>query len=110
MSATNEPIEIDLAAVGIQGTTIFVGYQNGANARERAGLDLLDHGAGQVVIRIPPDSLTMTSSFFMGMFERSIGVLGPEGFARRYRFEPRHFDDVIAQGIADVERGLVGAL
>lgn len=69
-------------------TRIFALYEWGKALRERHGFDALDflpeHQGVEVIF--PDDTLTVTYSFFNGMFEDSIRRLGDREFRERYTF------------------------
>ena len=66
---------------------LIAGRQKGAAARDQFELDNLDGGDEQVLVKIPESVISLNSSFFLGMFGKSIKALGREGFQKKYVFE-----------------------
>ena len=77
---------IDLSEYRSGTSRVFAGRDRGTSVRERARIDDLDRGGEEVEVRIPPDTFSVNSSFFLGMFEKSIQLLGPDAFRQRYHF------------------------
>jgi len=66
---------------------LFAGRKRGESSRIKANLDLLDMSNEKIIISIPRDFLTITSSFFLGMFDKSIQKCGTkEKFLEKYDF------------------------
>lgn len=59
----------------------------GERSRKKANLEELDEASSFVELRVPNDLLTITSSFFLGMFDKSIIKYGSkEEFKKHYKF------------------------
>lgn len=69
-----------------ENTKLFLGRDNGEWYRLVYDLDRLDLSGEQVEVHIPEDTFAVTSSFFGGMFDESIRLLGPLGFKHQYNF------------------------
>jgi hypothetical protein len=82
-------MEIDFAKLG---GPVYVGRANGAAVRAHLKLDALDTSAEQIIIRVPANTYSVNSSFFLGMFGPSISRFGSrEAFFQRYDFDaPEH--------------------
>lgn len=81
--------EIDLAELTRNGEVRSLsGHERGVAAREHFGLEAADRGAAPVVVQIPDDVYTLTTSFFQGMFAASVHALNDdrERFLSKYRF------------------------
>lgn len=65
----------------------LVGHERGEKAREKWTLDQLDTDSEAIDVKIPRELLTLSSSFFQGMFAQSVKKLGQEGFLRHYQFQ-----------------------
>lgn len=79
------PFVVDFAKFG---GPVYVGRALGKQARSRLGLDRVDAEGLAVVVRIPPTTFSVNSSFFLGLFGPSIRSAGTrEEFLRRYTFE-----------------------
>jgi hypothetical protein len=91
-------VKIDLAKFG---GPVFVGREAGESARKRAHLDKYDGTPGRVRILIPEDTYSVNSSFFLGMFDKSIKKLGSrEAFFEKYEFQyPKHLAESIEAAI-----------
>lgn len=72
------------------------GVDLGVTARKAFNLDLLDSQENIVAIQIPDEVYSVNSSFFSGMFQKSIKTLGEKVFRERYLFE---CDDIIKMNI-----------
>lgn len=81
----NEVIEkIDF---GRMGGPLFSGREKGRLNREKYHLDDIDSSESQVEVIIPDNTYSITSSFFMGLFGKSIREIGDRNeFFQKYRF------------------------
>lgn len=83
---------------------VFSGRESGEQAREWYNLDELDLSTTPVIVLVPDDTLAITTSFFHGLFAKSVDLLG-EGIREQYKFSggrpglliDRHFDDLLFQ-------------
>lgn len=93
---------IDLAKYS-QGVSVLAGRDRGYAVRKAEALDSLERdykpGDEPVLVRIPETVLSVNSSFFLGMFEKSIRDLGADGFRSAYRFEGNGAEQTVADGI-----------
>ena len=81
------------------------GHDRGQAARNHFKLSELDGGRETVVIHVPADVYTITSSFFQGMFAESVKALGTrERFLERYQFDA---DPIVLQ---QIEQGIRASL
>lgn len=64
----------------------LVGHERGEAARNKWTLDELDRDSQAIEVIIPDELLTLSSSFFQGMFAQSVKKLGRDGFLDHYRF------------------------
>jgi hypothetical protein len=63
-------------------------HERGVAARTHYGLDALDVNEEGVNVVVPSDVLTLTPSFFQGMFAESVRHFGSrDKFLAHYRFE-----------------------
>lgn len=76
----------------------LVGHERGEDARDRWTLDKLDQDDESIDVLIPAELLTLSSSFFQGMFAQSVKRLGREGFLDHYRF---HASPIVMQQVKD---------
>ena len=73
------------------GGPVFVGRAKGIFSRKQLSIDETDAAPGPVTIRIPADTYSVNSSFFLGMFGPSLDYFGSrESFMEHYRFEAPH--------------------
>lgn len=76
-------------AISIAGSlSILVSRSTGEHARTLAGLDRLDtvmDDREPVQVHFAPNLLSVSVSYFLGLFGPSIRRLGAAGFRRRYR-------------------------
>lgn len=75
---------------------VLSGRKLGEDARKYFNLDLLDTQRNEVVFVIPEEVFSLNSSFFSGMFQKSLKLLGEEIFRQQYLFE---CDDIIRLNI-----------
>ena len=98
-------MKIDLAKWrGTKDNRVLTGRDLGGAARREAGLDALDEKNQIVEVNVPSDFLTVSSSFFRGMFGDSVRKLGDEGFRSHYHFVGKNIDRVKDDGIRDALR------
>jgi hypothetical protein len=82
-----------------QGIGILAGRDRGKAVREAEGLDAVDRSRTPVIVQIPEDVFSVNSSFFLGMFEKSINALGEDEFRRVYAFEGPDAVQTVEDGI-----------
>jgi hypothetical protein len=81
------------------------GHERGVAARVKYKLDQLDQGSEAVLIEIPDEVYSITSSFFQGMFAQSVRTLGSrDSFLAHYQF------DAAPVVLRQIERGIEGSL
>ena len=79
---------LDLGKHITAGVGILAGRERGYRARAAEGLDALDRKPAVEIRVVVPDAVySINSSFFLGLFEKSIVTLGEDEFRRRYRFD-----------------------
>lgn len=79
-------IDIELKRFKRKESKIFTGRTEGQKARNDCNLDEIDRNDKNVNILIPDDTLSVNSSFFSGMFQKSLNYLGEIRFREKYRF------------------------
>lgn len=94
------------------GGPVFVGRDKGIAARQKASLDEIDKKADAiVVVKIPDDTYSVNSSFFLGLFGKSIRKAGSrEAFLKKFHFQmPDILSETVESGIerALFEKGLL---
>lgn len=92
---------VDFQELGTTGVRVYAGRERGRQARLKARLDELDKSLEPVQVYIPEDTMSVTSSFFLSMFGKSIVDLGEEGFRTHYQFSGRDISRVIEDGIRE---------
>ena len=90
---------IDLDDYRTTDSRVFSGRERAKKIRKTINLDDIDRTGEQVEVRIPPDTYSVTSSFFLGLFGDSIRNLGEAEFRRRYRFKGEGITPMIEDGI-----------
>ena len=78
------------------------GHERGVAAREKFNLPNLDSAPETVVVVVPDDITTLTSSFFQGMFSESVQSLGND----RDRFLNHYQFDASPLVLMQIERGI----
>lgn len=63
----------------------LTGHERGSAAREMFNLDSLDASTEAVEVQVPEDLEGITTSFFQGMFAKSVRA-SQDKFLERYRF------------------------
>lgn len=83
------------------GGPVFAGRPKGERARRQLHLDEQDKLADVVAVRIPDDTYSLNSSFFLGLFGPSVvNFKTRERFLAKYRFTaPGFVLDEIDKGI-----------
>jgi len=69
------------------GSKVFSGRDRGRLLRKELDVDALDLSDERVEVSIPMDTFGVNQSFFLGLFAKSVGRLGAEGFEAKYKFE-----------------------
>ena len=88
---------IDLGNFRSEGTRVFSGRERGESVRTALNLDAEDENPATVVVVIPEDTYSINTSFFLGLFGRSVRRLGSrDAFFGRYSFRcrPEILDDI----------------
>jgi hypothetical protein len=82
---TNDKKIVDFSSIGVRA---YVGRPNGENAREYFHIDEFDNSSGELIeVKFPETTKTISSSFFLGMFGKSIiSAGGKEAFNKRFKF------------------------
>ena len=94
-------VEIDKIDLSKMGGPLFSGREKGRLNREKFDLDTIDVSDKHVDVIIPDSTYSITSSFFMGLFGKSIRELGDrDKFLDKYRFKmPDKFRDKVERYI-----------
>ena len=80
-------IDLDRVANGGQVRNL-AGKPRGEDARLAFKLDEIDQQGGVVTVKVPDYIYAISSSFFLGLFSRSVMAFGTaESFLEHYRFE-----------------------
>ena len=87
---------IDLSKINGKKYKVLSGVELGEKARVEFNIDLLDKQKNEVEFFIPDDVYSVNSSFFSGLFQKSIKALGVNEFKNRYTFT---CDDIIRMNI-----------
>ena len=97
-------ITIDLQQYRNLNSKILSGRHFGMQVRKKMKLDEIDKTEEQVTIIIPDDIWSLNSSYFIGVFEKSVNYLGEENFRNKYVFQcsNNYILENIEQGIEDI--------
>jgi hypothetical protein len=97
-------ITINLQQYRIPNSKILSGRDFGIQLRQKLELDKIDNIEEQVTIIIPSDIWALNSSYFIGVFGKSILMLGEEKFRKKYLFQcsNNYVLENIEQGIEDI--------
>ncbi len=77
---------------------VLSGADLGEEVRNALNLDILDNQAGSVTFYIPESVYSLNSSFFSGLFQKSIRNLSEKKFREHYKFE---CTEIIRENIED---------
>lgn len=77
---------IDISTINNKKYKVLSGVELGKTARKYFNLDLLDSQKNLVEFYVPDDVFSVNSSFFSGMFQKSIKTLGEKTFRKQYSF------------------------
>lgn len=81
------------------------GHERGLSVREELRIDELDVAKEPVRVVIPPDLYAVTTSFFQGMFAKSVKRFGSrDAFLEHYRF------DGTTSVLRQIDRGILAVL
>ena len=84
---THPADQTDCIDLSITEPPIFTSRRKGIACREKYDLDKLDYQINPVKIIFPKNTYTMSSGFFLGLFGKSIRLLGKkERFLEHYTF------------------------
>lgn len=87
-----------------KGSRVFSGRDRGYSLRKKLKLDEVDCAKENIEIIIPEDIISLNSSFFLGLFGKSVRTLGRSEFRSKYNFVCNEF---IKKNIYDaIERAL----
>lgn len=78
---------VDLRKFKRTESRVFTGRPVGQSARKSLNLDEFDKNDESIEIIIPDDTMSVNSSFFSGMFQKSLKMLGEEKFREKYIFK-----------------------
>lgn len=96
--------QIDLSTYRSVGSRVFAGRDRGDFVRQRECLAEMDRDLDPeltVQVVVPGDTISVNSSFFLGLFGDSIRALGEEGFRRRFIFTGHPIGRVYESGIRE---------
>lgn len=81
--------KIDLVAMTDGGRILNLsGKEKGEDARDHFGIDDIDADMRDVVVVVPKELDGISSSFFLGLFSKSVKTAGsPDAFFSRYSFD-----------------------
>ena len=98
---------IDLSVINGQKFKVLSGVELGEKARKEFNVDLLDSQQNKVVFFVPDDVYSVNSSFFSGLFQKSIKTLNEKRFREQYTFE---CDEIIRLNIENGIFNIVNTL
>lgn len=82
----------------INGKQVLSGRDKGEKLRETLKLDMIDINNEQVKIIIPKEVYAFNSSYFLGLFGKSVRLLGKQKFESKYLFDS---NDIVRMNIID---------
>ena len=92
-------LTIDFAKLG---GPVYSGRARGKFARANLKLDEIDKEHGVVEIIIPESAYTVTSSFILGLLDKSVRKYGSiESFREHYKIRaPKQFDEIFVSSLS----------
>jgi hypothetical protein len=100
-----DAMEINFSEITEDRVRNISGHERGVKARTRFMLDKLDRESDMIDVVIPQDIEAIATSFFQGMFSKSVQRFGSkEGFLSHYRFVAAPL--VMEQILRGIERSL----
>lgn len=93
-----------------EGSKIYSGRPLGMEVREQLGLDEIDKSDETCTISFPLDTVSINSSYFGGLFEKSVIELGREKFEEKYKFMYENGEDLSETLKENLEEGILDSL
>lgn len=91
---------IDLSNHRKGNSKVFSGREEGKSVRQKLNLDKTDSLEEKTIVVFPSDTISLNSSFFLGVFGPSIRTLGEKKFKEIYTFDcPEFINSSIEDGI-----------
>ena len=78
---------INLGSFQQKDSLVFSGRPNGESVRKELELDKYDKTDVTFEIIIPEDTLSVNTSFFLGLFGDSVRAMGKDIFKKRFQFK-----------------------
>lgn len=103
-------ISINMQGHRSQGSKLYSGRPLGIDVRGKLGLDSKDIDGEIYLICFPDDTVSINSSYFGGLFEKSIIDLGREGFNKKYTFKYASGKELNESLKRNIEEGIEDAL
>lgn len=91
-------IELDISKYDGYRHKVLSGAEAGAAMREKYNLNQLDKEDYRIILIIPDDVFSLNSSYFSGLFQKSLVTLGEAKFRDHYQFKCA---DIIRENIED---------
>lgn len=91
-------MRIDLSYIEGNRYKVLSGADFGERVRKIFRLDEMDKNGDVITIYVPEYVYSLNSSFFSGLFQKSITTLGEKKFREKYQFE---CSDIIKENIED---------
>jgi hypothetical protein len=80
-------MEINLAKYRRKNSRVFSGRIEGYDVRDALKLSELEKKYSNIIIKVPEDTLSFNTSFFLGVFGESVRNLGEVKFREVYQFQ-----------------------
>lgn len=100
---------LNLSHRGKKDSTMFTGRPQGEQVREKLSVDDLDKDEELYYVEIPLGTTSFNPSFFLGLFYKSVKLLGGyDKFADKYKFiilsDNKFIKDSLQEDLEDCER------
>lgn len=91
-------------------STSFSGRKEGRDVRGKLHLDEKDRDNNEYEVMIPKGTTSFNPSYFLGLFYKSIKVLGMDAFLKKYEFSYTELDEPLRPIIeSNIKLGIVRA-
>lgn len=93
-----------------QGSKLYSGRPLGIDVRKKLDLNRKDSDQENYIFVFPEDTISINSSYFGGLFEKSIIDLGKEKFLKKYKFQYADGRDLKDTLKRNIDEGIEDAL
>lgn len=92
------------------GSKLYSGRPLGIEVRNKLDFDNKDKDIENYIIVFPEDTVSINSSYFGGLFEKSVMDLGKDNFLKKYKFTYTNGGELSESLMRNIEEGISDAL